>query len=72
MVLRRAPSQRWVVSLLFGLVHGFGFASALRPLALPSWNLAMALVGFNLGVEVAQGVVLAALLPVLTWLSHYA
>jgi hydrogenase/urease accessory protein HupE len=69
---RRVPSQRWVVSLLFGLVHGFGFASALRPLALPSWNLAMALVGFNLGVEVAQGMVLAALLPVLTWLSHCA
>jgi hydrogenase/urease accessory protein HupE len=68
----RVPSQRWVVSLLFGLVHGFGFASALRPLALPSWNLAMALVGFNLGVEVAQGVVLAALLPVLTWFSHCA
>jgi len=68
----RAPSQRWVVSLLFGLVHGFGFASALRPLALPSWNLAMALLGFNLGVEVAQGVVLAILLPVLTWLSHWA
>jgi hydrogenase/urease accessory protein HupE len=68
----RVPSQRWVVSLLFGLVHGFGFASALCPLALPLWNLAMALVGFNLGVEVAQGVVLAALLPVLTWLSHCA
>jgi uncharacterized membrane protein YGL010W len=32
----------------------------------------MALVGFNLGVEVAQGVVLAALLPVLTWFSHCA
>ena len=68
----RAPSQRWVVSFLFGLVHGFGFASALRPLALPSWNLAMALLGFNLGVEVAQGVVIATLLPVLTWLSHCA
>jgi hydrogenase/urease accessory protein HupE len=72
LALCRVPSQRWVVSLLFGLVHGFGFASALRPLALPSWNLAMALVGFNLGVEVAQGMVLAVLLPVLTWLSHCA
>jgi hypothetical protein len=61
-----------VVSLLFGLVHGCGFASALRPLALPSWNLALALLGFNLGVEVAQGVVIALLLPVLTWLSHCA
>src|SRR3989449_4769779 len=72
LALRHGPSRRWVVSFLFGLVHGFGFASALRPLALPSWNLAMALLGFNLGVEVAQGVVIAALLPVLTWLSHCA
>ena len=67
---RRVPSRRWVVSFLFGLVHGFGFASALRPLALPAWNLALALLGFNLGVEAAQGMVIAALLPLLAWLSH--
>jgi len=67
---RREPSRRWVVSFLFGLVHGFGFAAALRPLALPPWNLALALLGFNLGVEAAQGMVIAALLPLLVWLSH--
>ena len=49
--LRDAPSQRWVVSFLFGLVHGFGFASALNPLHLPPRHLALALLGFNLGVE---------------------
>lgn len=67
-----APSQRWVVSFLFGLVHGFGFASALRPLALPSWNLALALLGFNLGVEAGQGIVIAVTLPLLFWMGRFA
>ena len=70
LALRHVPSRRWVVSFLFGLVHGFGFASALRPLALPPWHLTLALLGFNLGVEAAQGIVIAALLPLLAWLSH--
>jgi hydrogenase/urease accessory protein HupE len=69
---RQVSSQRWVVSFLFGLVHGFGFASALRPLALPPWNLARALLGFNLGVEAAQGVCLVVFLPFLAWMSCFA
>jgi len=52
--LRDAPSQRWVVSFLFGLVHGFGFASALSPLHLPPRHLALALLGFNLGSKPAR------------------
>ncbi len=59
----RGLTRRWLVSLAFGLVHGFGFASALTPLALPPWNLALALVGFNLGVEAGQAAVIAATLP---------
>lgn len=66
--LRDAPSQRWVVSFLFGLVHGFGFASALSPLHLPPHHLALALLGFNLGVEAGQALVVALLLPILVWL----
>jgi hypothetical protein len=61
-----APSRRWLVSFLFGLVHGFGFASALSPLALPSTNLAGALLGFNVGVEAGQAMVVVVLLPALT------
>jgi hydrogenase/urease accessory protein HupE len=63
-----APSQRWLVSFLFGLVHGFGFASAIEPLALPPTRLAMALLGFNLGVEAGQAFVVALLLPLLLWM----
>lgn len=65
---RDAPSQRWVVSFLFGLVHGFGFASALNPLHLPPRHLAMALLGFNLGVEAGQALVVTVLLPILVWM----
>jgi hypothetical protein len=67
-LLRDAPSQRWLVSFLFGLVHGFGFASALSPLALPARRLALALLGFNLGVETGQMLVVLLLLPVLVWM----
>ena len=66
--LRDAASQRWIVSFLFGLVHGFGFASALSPLHLPPRHLALALLGFNLGVEGGQALVVALLLPILVWL----
>jgi len=45
---------RWGVALLFGLVHGFGFAGALGELNLPPAAMAWALLQFNLGLEVAQ------------------
>ncbi len=68
LLLRNAPSQRWLVSFLFGLVHGFGFASAIEPLALPRGRLALALLGFNLGVEAGQALVVVLLLPLLLWM----
>jgi hydrogenase/urease accessory protein HupE len=70
LLLRGAPSQRWLVSFLFGLVHGFGFASAIDTLALPRARLAMALLGFNLGVEAGQALVVALLLPLLLWMRR--
>jgi len=44
----------WVVAFAFGLLHGFGFASALTGAGLPRHELALALVTFNVGVEVGQ------------------
>jgi len=60
---RGALGSRWLVTFAFGLVHGLGFASALTELHLPRANLAVSLVGFNLGVEIGQVsvIVLAAL-----------
>ncbi|MEM9187972.1 MAG: HupE/UreJ family protein [Myxococcota bacterium] len=54
----------WSVALLFGLVHGLGFAGALYDLALPSSDLPLALLGFNLGVEAAQLVAIGLALAI--------
>ena len=55
--------RRWAVAFGFGLIHGFGFASVLADLGLPHDALALALVGFNLGVEGGQLAIVAAFLP---------
>jgi HupE/UreJ protein len=65
LVLEPTVSRRWLVSFGFGLVHGFGFSSALRELGLPAHGLLLSLLGFNVGVEVGQGLVVAACLPLL-------
>jgi hypothetical protein len=53
----------WGVAFGFGLIHGFGFASVLVDLGLPKSALALALFGFNLGVELGQLAIVAAFLP---------
>jgi HupE / UreJ protein len=63
--LKPEVSRRWLVSFGFGLVHGFGFSSALRELGLPVHGVLLSLFGFNVGVEVGQGLVVAACLPLL-------
>jgi hydrogenase/urease accessory protein HupE len=53
----------WVVAFVFGLLHGFGFASALSTTGLPRSELLLALLSFNVGVELGQlGFVLLVLL----------
>jgi hypothetical protein len=53
----------WLVAFGFGLVHGFGFASALMEMGLSEGSLALTLVGFNVGVEVGQLAIVAVFLP---------
>ncbi|MEW6704270.1 MAG: HupE/UreJ family protein [Pseudomonadota bacterium] len=55
--------RRWTVAFVFGLIHGFGFASVLADLGLPRDALLLALVGFNVGVELGQLAIVAAFLP---------
>ena len=57
------PRKRWLVAFAFGLVHGFGFASVLADLNLPNSSLLLSLLGFNLGVEVGQIVLVSILIP---------
>lgn len=52
--VRDAGRLRMVITLVFGLIHGFGFAANLLELQLPKERLAELLLGFNLGVEIGQ------------------
>ncbi len=63
-VFRPDPPRRYVLTFVFGLIHGLGFASMLRPL-LPPEGVILPLLVFNVGVEAGQIVVLAAAIPVL-------
>ena len=60
--------RRWLVAFVFGLIHGFGFASGLADLGLPQNALLLALVGFNVGVEIGQLCIVGAFLPIAYWL----
>jgi HupE / UreJ protein len=66
------PSRRWLITLGFGLVHGFGFSFALREsLQFAGSHLLTSLLSFNVGVELGQLLVLAALVPALELLFRY-
>jgi|tagenome__1003787_1003787.scaffolds.fasta_scaffold20763116_2 hypothetical protein len=71
-VREHAASGRWLVSFVFGLVHGFGFAGALLELGLPPGGILSSLLFFNLGVEAGQALVVAALFPALLWFGRFA
>jgi len=60
---------RWVLAFVFGLIHGFGFASALSDLSSGTEAQLLALVGFNLGVETGQLAIVAIFIP-LAFLSR--
>jgi hydrogenase/urease accessory protein HupE len=55
----------WVVSFAFGLMHGFGFAGALAEVGLPQSSIPMALLFFNVGVELGQLMFVGAVLTVI-------
>jgi hypothetical protein len=59
----RVVKRLWLLAFGFGLVHGFGFASVLADLGLPSDALALSLVGFNVGVELGQLAIVLVFLP---------
>ena len=65
-LLRPQLERRWVLAFVFGLVHGFGFSSALRDsLQFAGPHLLTSLLAFNVGVELAQVAVLLVAVPVL-------
>ncbi|HEX8509277.1 MAG TPA: HupE/UreJ family protein [Propionibacteriaceae bacterium] len=64
------PGREAVVAASFGLVHGLAFSEALRELDLTGGRLASALLGFNLGIEAMQLIVVALVLPPLILLAR--
>ncbi len=68
-LFRKKITHRWLVTFCFGLVHGFGFASVLQTLIVGRANLVSSVVSFNVGVELGQLMIFAALLPLLRLLA---
>lgn len=67
--LRDAGRLRLLVTLVFGLIHGFGFAADLLESRLPSEKLVQILLGFNIGVEIGQLTVVLLLVGVVALLA---
>ena len=59
------PAPRAVVAAFFGLIYGFGFATVMGGLSLSSGTLAIALLGFNIGIELAQIGIFLVTMPAL-------
>lgn len=62
----------WAIAFGLGLLHGFGFAGALREIGLPQGEVPLALLTFNLGVEAGQLVVIAAVLALRFAIQRFA
>lgn len=69
-IFRKEVKHRWSITFIFGLIHGLGFASILREMAIPKSHLAVALVNFNLGIEAVQLSIVLLLLPLLTFIQR--
>lgn len=67
----RASIARPWLAAAFGLVHGFGFSSVLAELGLPAGHRVLALLSFNVGIELAQLAFVAAVLVPLARLAHH-
>jgi hydrogenase/urease accessory protein HupE len=71
-VPRLSERLPWVVAFVFGLLHGFGFAGALKEIGLPEGDVPTALLTFNLGVEAGQLMIVLVTLAALKALARFA
>jgi hypothetical protein len=70
-LLRPNLERRWLITFVFGLVHGFGFSFLLQAkLQFAGSHLLASLLAFNVGIELGQLLVLAIALPVLGWIGR--
>lgn len=64
-LLPKLNAKEWLIAFAFGLFHGFGFATVLGDIGVGREYLVLSLLGFNVGVELGQIAIIAALFPVL-------
>lgn len=69
---RLSERRPWLIAFAFGLLHGFGFAGALAEIGLPEGEVPVALLTFNLGVEVGQLIIVACGVAVVALIRHFA
>jgi hydrogenase/urease accessory protein HupE len=67
-----AERWRWLLTFAFGLIHGLGFAGILQEIEIPRSSLATSLIGFNLGVELGQMVVVSLAFMVLSLFKRWS
>ena len=65
---QRAP---WIAAFAFGLLHGFGFAGALSEVGLPNGEIPIALLAFNIGVEIGQLAIVALMLVAIYFVQRF-
>ncbi len=66
----KSRDPRLIFALVFGLIHGFGFANVLQEMTLPPQALGWSLFAFNAGVEIGQACIVLAVAPALAYLSR--
>ncbi|MCQ6282686.1 HupE/UreJ family protein [Bacillus sp. EB600] len=70
-IFRKKISWRWVITFLFGLIHGMGFADLLKEMNIPWTHLALSLISFNIGIEAVQLAIVLLIIPVLIRLFRF-
>ena len=69
--VNKRGAYRLLVTTTFGLIHGFGFAGGLLEMDFPASETAFVLLGFNLGVELGQLAVLAAVITLILAMNRF-
>ncbi|MFC5402804.1 HupE/UreJ family protein [Cohnella soli] len=70
-IVNRNVKYRWVLTFVFGLIHGMGFADILKEMDIPKSSMAVDLISFNLGIEAVQITIVAVILPLLYLLHRW-
>ncbi|WP_162309377.1 HupE/UreJ family protein [Cohnella abietis] len=70
-LIRKKVSYRWILTFIFGLIHGMGFADILTEMNIPKSELVVNLISFNVGIETVQVIIVALLLPALALLYRW-